>query len=150
MVAVRPILVGPLVAAAGASFARMTPPDLDTVAAVLRACWSRETSDDPDEWTVDWPSRGQCGVTAFVLREIYGGEILVAPVHGSHLPGEHHAWNRLPSGEEVDLTADQFRAGETLGDPWVGQVFVTTDGVDRGALLLAAVHAALGADAASG
>jgi hypothetical protein len=114
--------------------------DLDTVAAAIRASWTRATSDDPDEWTPEWVSRGQCGVTAFVVRELLGGEILIAPVHGSHQPNEHHAWNRLPSGEEIDLTLDQFRAGETLGEPRVGEVHVVADGVDRGALLLDAVR----------
>lgn len=119
-------------------------PDLATLTAVLRTAWARDTSDDPDEWTPDWSTRGQCGVTAHVLRELLGGEILIAPVLGSHLPGEHHAWNRLPTGAEVDLTADQFRAGETLGAPWVGEVQVIgADGVDRGALLLERVRALL-------
>ncbi len=117
--------------------------DLGTVTAAIRASWTRETSDDPGEWTPEWSSRGQCGVSAHVVQALLGGEILIAPVHGSHLPGEHHAWNRLPSGEEVDLTADQFRAGETLGEPWVGEVLVVDDGVDRGALLLEAVRARL-------
>lgn len=122
------------------------PPDLETVAEAVRACWTRATSDDPDEWTPEWTSRGQCGVTAHVVRELLGGEILVAPVIGSAQENEHHAWNRLPDGEEVDLTLDQFRGGETLGEPWVGEVFVVTDGVDRGALLLDAVRARLAAD----
>ncbi len=26
-------------------------------------------------------------------------------------------WNRLPSGVEVDLTRDQFKRGEVLGEP---------------------------------
>ncbi len=119
--------------------------DLETVSAAIRACWSRATSDDPDEWAPDWSTRGQCGVSAYVLQRLLGGDILVAPVHGSALPNEHHAWNRLPSGEEVDLTLDQFRGGETLGEPWVGEVFVTENGVHRGELLLQAVRARLAA-----
>ena len=106
----------------------------------LRSCWGRDTSDDPDEWARDNPTRGQCGVTALVIRELLGGEILMADVLGSHLQGERHAWNRLPSGEEVDLTRDQFRAGETLGPASVQEPYVITDGVDRGALLSARVR----------
>lgn len=88
----------------------------------LRAAWSRETSEDPDEWSPANPSRGQCAVTALVIRELLGGEILIAtvlPRDGE--PRERHAWNRLPSGEEVDLTFDQFRGGETLGPAEVGE-----------------------------
>jgi hypothetical protein len=125
-------------------------PELEAIERALRASWSRATSDDPDEWTPEWSTRGQCGVTAYVVRELLGGDILVAPVHGSHLEGEHHAWNRLPSGQEIDLTSEQFRAGETLGEAWVGEVYVTQDGVHRGELLLDEVRARLAAAGRAG
>ena len=32
---------------------------------------------------------------------------------------ESHMWNRLPGGAEVDLTRDQFRNGEAIGEPSV-------------------------------
>ena len=37
-----------------------------------------------------------------------------------YLDGERimaHMWNRLPSGIEIDLTRDQFKNGEVLGEP---------------------------------
>ena len=117
---------------------------LDELSAAIERCWARDTSDDPDEWAEDNRTRGQCGVTSLVIRELLGGEILMADVHGSHLKGERHAWNRLPTGEEVDLTADQFRNGETLSAGGVDEPYVITDGVHRGALLLARVRADLG------
>lgn len=110
---------------------------------VIARCWARDTSDDPDEWTEDNRTRGQCAVTALVIRELLGGEILMADVNGSHIPGERHAWNRLPSGEEVDLTLDQFRAGERLGAAAVDEPWVLDNGIDRGALLLKRVRARL-------
>jgi len=117
---------------------------LEELEAAIRASWGKDTSDDPDEWTPDHAARGQCGVTAIVIREHLGGEILMADVHGSHLQGERHAWNRLPDGREVDLTAEQFRAGETLGPAGVDEPYVTDTGVDRGALLSARVRSRLG------
>ncbi len=119
----------------------MTLTDLEHT---IRGCWARDTSDDPDEWTPDWAARGQCGVTSIVVRELLGGEILMADVHGSHIDGERHAWNRLPGGIEIDLTADQFRAGESLGPAAPDEPYVTDTGVDRGALLLERVRARLG------
>ena len=110
----------------------------------IRACWARDTSDDPDEWTPDWAERGQCAVTSIVVRELLGGEIVMADVHGSHIAGERHAWNRLPGGLEIDLTAGQFRAGETLGAAAPDEPYVTDTGVDRGELLLERVRALLG------
>jgi hypothetical protein len=85
---------------------------------VIRAAWSRDTSEDPDEWSAENPARGQCAVTALVVRDLLGGDILIATVlPASGQPQERHAWNRLPSGLAVDLTGDQFRAGERLGPP---------------------------------
>lgn len=120
-----------------------TPVTLRQLEDAVRRGWGRDTSDDPDEWTPEHASRGQCGVTSIVLRALLGGEILMADVHGSHIPGERHAWNRLPGGVEIDLTADQFRAGETLGPAAVDEPYVTDTGVDRGALLLERVRRAL-------
>lgn len=117
------------------------PPTLAEVEAALRASWGRDTSDDPDEWTPDWVTRGQCAVSAWVIRELLGGEILIARVTPS--VNEHHAWNRLPSGEEVDFTLDQFRDGQVLAEPWVGEP--TPDTLPRCELLLERVRERLGA-----
>jgi hypothetical protein len=86
----------------------------------IRESWARHTSDDPDGWTAELPSWGHCAVTAHLLRDLLGGEILVAPVIGSDV-NDHHLWNRLPSGLEIDFTFDQFTGGQTLGPPWVGE-----------------------------
>jgi hypothetical protein len=75
--------------------------------AALEASWSRGTSLDPARWSPSNPSWGQCAVTALVLQDFLGGDLLRCP-----LPrGGSHYWNRLPSGAEVDLTRGQFREG---------------------------------------
>jgi len=92
-------------------------PTVTELETAIRAAWCRETSDDPDEWTPANPARGQCGVTALVVRDYLGGEILIAtviPEDGSQ-PTERHGWNRLPSGIEIDFTREQFHARERLG-----------------------------------
>lgn len=76
---------------------------LGSLAERLRSAWARETSVQPNDWTAGSPSVGQCAVTALVVQDFLGGELLRAIVHG----GSHY-WNRLPSGEEIDLTRDQF------------------------------------------
>jgi hypothetical protein len=116
------------------------PPTLAEIEAALRSSWARDTSDDPDEWTPQNPSRGQCAVTSHVIRELLGGEILVAPVKPSI--NEHHCWNRLPSGEEIDLTDDQFRPEQQILEPWVGEP--TPDTLPRCELLLGRVRERLG------
>jgi hypothetical protein len=65
--------------------------------------WCRETSSAPQAWSAENPALGQCAVTALVIQDELGGELLRAVV------GEvSHYWNRIPSGEEVDITRHQF------------------------------------------
>jgi 8-oxo-dGTP pyrophosphatase MutT (NUDIX family) len=86
----------------------------------IRASWCRWTSDPVDQpgWTDAYPASGQCASTALIVQDRLGGELLIADVHeadGSR-QGVHY-WNRLPDGRELDLTREQFRCGEVVGDP---------------------------------
>jgi hypothetical protein len=85
----------------------------------IRESWSLDTSDDRDEWSSANPARGQCDITALVVHDFLGGELLGADVYRDGERIEGHMWNRLPSGVEVDLTREQFKRGEVLGDPIV-------------------------------
>ncbi len=89
---------------------------LSEIEAAIRASWSLDTAEEDDGWTADNPSRGQCDVTSLVVHDIFGGELLVAQVLRDGRPVEWHTWNRLPGGLEVDLTRDQFRNGEVIGE----------------------------------
>jgi hypothetical protein len=58
-------------------------------------------------------------VTALVVHDLFGGELLEAEVHfrdGSR-QGFHY-WNRL-DGVEVDLTREQFSRREVIQEPHV-------------------------------
>lgn len=71
--------------------------------AQLLDAWSKDSSASPDRWLPSRPSLGQCAVTALIVQERFGGE-LVRVVNA----GDSHYFNRLPDGSEVDLTRDQF------------------------------------------
>jgi hypothetical protein len=95
------------------------PLTLEGLEAAIRASWSIETCDPTDVpgWTEANPSLGQCAVTALVVHDLLGGELLEAEVQqrdGS--PQGFHYWNRL-AGVDVDLTRAQFREGEIMGEP---------------------------------
>jgi hypothetical protein len=83
----------------------------------IRESWSADLSEDPDEWSPENPARGQCDITSLVVHDFVGGEVLAAGVFLDGERVESHMWNRLASGVEVDLTREQFRRGETVGEP---------------------------------
>lgn len=84
----------------------VSPPAKNSVTvlkSVLRSRWCRGTSADPQHWTPANPSYGQCAVTSLIVQDLFGGSLVRAKVSGTT-----HYWNRLPSGEEIDLTREQF------------------------------------------
>jgi len=69
----------------------------------LRLAWGVDTTADPDGWSPSNPAWGQCAVTALIVQDELGGDLL-----RSSSPGGSHYWNRLPDGQELDLTREQF------------------------------------------
>ena len=87
---------------------------------LFKACWSGATC-NPDlasVWSASSPAVGQSDVTALVLRDMLGGEIMETQVNGSP-----YYYNRLKDGTDIDLTASQFSAwvsrpaGRPMADP---------------------------------
>jgi hypothetical protein len=110
----------------------------------IRASWSAETSDRPESWTPENPAYQQCDVTARVVRDYLGGEILVAGVVLDGQRVDRHAWNRLPSGLVIDLTREQFRDGERFEEPAVNNLIRIDRNLERYELLAARVRSTLG------
>jgi hypothetical protein len=53
-------------------------------------------------------------VTALVVQDLLGGDLVVGEVFVDQAKVGHHYWNRLPDGSDVDFTADQFHPGEVI------------------------------------
>ena len=71
---------------------------------VLERVWSKETAYPPSlKSGRKCKSRGQCYVTALLIKFFFGGEI----VYG-YVGKERHYWNLLDDGKEFDLTSDQY------------------------------------------
>lgn len=66
--------------------------------ALIRS-WSIETS---SKWTNENPAKGQCGVTALVVQEIYGGKIKKTKV------GEVWHFYNIIDEQRCDFTETQF------------------------------------------
>lgn len=100
---------------------RVRASTLNDLEQAIQESWGRDTADVPEDWSESNPARGQCAVTATLVRDLLGGEILLANVLRDGQRVERHAWNRLPSGLSLDLTRSQFRDGEELEDPAPGE-----------------------------
>lgn len=73
--------------------------DPDEVQTTLRKAWSLSTA---SQWTASNPAAGQCNVTALLIHDLFGGELLKTP-----LPAGDHFYN-LIEGKRYDFTASQF------------------------------------------
>jgi hypothetical protein len=73
--------------------------DPDAVQRALFEAWSLSTS---SQWTADKPVAGQCNVTALLIHEHFGGELLKTP-----LPAGDHFYNWI-EGRRYDFTESQF------------------------------------------
>ncbi|MFD7977035.1 hypothetical protein [Streptomyces sp. NPDC059071] len=84
--------------------------------AALRASWAADicSPDDQDEWRADNPAWGHCDITALVVNDLLGGDLVVGEVYRDGAQRGYHWWNRLPSGIELDLTREQFRDGQVV------------------------------------
>ncbi|MGI5478913.1 YunG family protein [Streptomyces lavendofoliae] len=94
----------------------MTAWSLHDLDGALRAGWAADTCspDDRPSWRPDNPAWGHCDITALLVNDVFGGDLVVGEVHLGGARHGFHWWNRLPSGVELDLTREQFRAGQTL------------------------------------
>ena len=66
---------------------------------ILYKCWSVDSS---SKWSLDNPAKGQCGVTALIVNDFFGGEIL----KNQTTIGWHY-YNRI-NNKRFDLTKSQF------------------------------------------
>ncbi len=89
---------------------------LEAVILALRESWGPDTCapEDVADWTPDNPARGQCATTAVVLHDFFGGSLMVGEVIVGGERVDFHWWNRLPDGEQVDITLEQFAPHEQV------------------------------------
>jgi len=88
---------------------------------LVRAAWGPDTCypEAREEWQPENPARAQCGMTAFVVQDLLGGDLVLGEVQVDGVKVGNHYWNRLPDGTDVDFTADQFFPAEVVAN---GQV----------------------------
>lgn len=107
--------------------------NLAKITDAIRHAWSVETAaigtygrmpgGPYGEFSHATPSRGQCAVTALLVQDIFGGEIVRGVLtRASELVGDgpsaeylrtagSHYWNRISNMGDLDLTLAQFPSG---------------------------------------
>lgn len=77
--------------------------EISDLTTAIRKSWGKDTCYPPSssEWSEINPALGQCAVTALVIQDYFGGELL-------HCKHSNHYWNRLHDGLELDITVGQF------------------------------------------
>ena len=78
-----------------------------------------DTADDEYDF-VSGTLLSHSGAVAYTVQQIYGGDIF-----HTYVKGHEHYWNRMPVGEEIDLSAESY-GGEGLlplkpGTIWKGR-----------------------------
>ena len=81
--------------------------DIKNLEQILRVSWSKESSypKNQEGWSSDLPELGQCKVTALIVQDYFGGDILFSE-------RLNHYWNVLSDGRIIDFTASQFSEEE--------------------------------------
>ncbi|MCF3101405.1 hypothetical protein IPZ58_07405 [Streptomyces roseoverticillatus] len=94
----------------------MTPWLLSDIEKALINSWGADTCTPEyrSRWTPGNPARDQCGVTALVLNDLLGGDLVRGEVRVGGVRTDYHWWNRLGEGLEIDLTREQFRPEEIV------------------------------------
>lgn len=88
---------------------------LEELTTAVSNSWSAETSASPNKWSNDNPALGQCAVTACVVQDYLGGDILNSVVTLPDGNTDSHYYNVI-DGEDLDLTKQQFPAGSSFTD----------------------------------
>jgi len=87
--------------------------NLNILEKALLKSWSKETSYYPDEWSELNPSFGQCAVTALIVNDYFGGDIVWSEASLPNGQKISHFFNII-NGKEVDLTRYQFPEGTVI------------------------------------
>ena len=72
---------------------------------LMTEIWSKETCAPRmrDRWCPENKTLGQCSITAFIVQDLFGGEVYGIPREG----GTFHCYN-VVDGKRFDLTSEQF------------------------------------------
>lgn len=82
----------------------------------IKSSWCADSTYVPESYiAMSIPSWGQCTVTALVLQDYMGGEIVRVESYKDGFKLTSHYFNRFPD-HDIDITRNQFEDGTHLFD----------------------------------
>ena len=88
-------------------------PTLHQLTTALQKSWSKDTSIWADKLPSDNPAHGQCVVSALVVQDYLGVNLLRVHAVGDGI-NENHYYNILDDGTTVDTTGFQYKVAVSL------------------------------------
>ena len=88
----------------------------DKFSKLVHSISSRDTSSDPKHWNKNNPLWGHCAVVALLAQDYFDGDLIrgsLAEIE-TYAYLKSHFWNKLPNGEEIDFTKDQYKGSSCL------------------------------------
>lgn len=86
--------------------------NIQTIQEHLLSAWAQTTTAN-EVFVPENPSAGQCAVTALLVQDLLGGDLLWGEVQTPAGDRVSHYWNRV-DGTEYDLTREQFPEGSII------------------------------------
>jgi hypothetical protein len=78
-------------------------PTIKELSYALLNSWGADTA-TKGIWKEEIPDLNQCAITALVVQDYFGGDLLRCPLND----GDSHYWNNTKAHGELDLTFTQF------------------------------------------
>ena len=99
---------------------------LSEIESAIQSSWSIDTTYCVDDYMARHPAWGNCAVTALLLQELLGGELMRGLAIEPGQSGTAHYWNRV-NGLDLDLTWRQFAQGTILTDTAIADYHVLVE-----------------------
>ncbi len=87
--------------------------ELSNLLSALHTSWAADTAYKANDWSTENPARGQCVVTALIVQDYFGGELIRYHVQGDDIDETHYI-NLLSGGATLDATASQYKKPVTF------------------------------------
>lgn len=81
----------------------------DNFTNLLKLITKNDTSSDPEGWSASNPFWGHCAIVSLLAQDYFSGTLIRGSLERTKYANlRSHYWNKLPGGEEIDFTQEQY------------------------------------------